>query len=115
MPKNRSTKDLNLSSNEGLNINKNNKTLFKFPIVKNLISKYVKFYTFHVGFKKKRPDLLIAVFNKSVAVSSIYSKTSTPSAPIIWDKKNNRGFCKVLIVNSGNANAHTGKKRHKCN
>ena len=39
-----------------------------------------------------------------------YSKTSTPSSPIIWDKKNNTGFCKSLIVNSGNANAHTGKR-----
>ena len=36
--------------------------------------------------------------------------TSTPSAPIIWDKKNNKGLCKVLIVNAGNANAHTGIK-----
>jgi len=110
MPKNRSTKDLGLSSNKELYINNNNKTLFKFSIVKNLISKYLKFYTFHAGFKKKRQDLLIIIFNKSVAVSAVYSKTSTPSAPIIWDKKNNRGFCKVLIVNSGNANAHTGKK-----
>jgi glutamate N-acetyltransferase/amino-acid N-acetyltransferase len=33
-----------------------------------------------------------------------------PSAPIIWDKKNNEGSCKALIVNSGNANAHTGKE-----
>ena len=33
-----------------------------------------------------------------------------PSAPILWDKKNNKGIVKVLIVNSGNANAHTGKK-----
>ena len=25
-------------------------------------------------------------------------------------RKNNQGFVKALIVNSGNANAHTGKK-----
>ena len=32
------------------------------------------------------------------------------SAPIIWDKANYRGTAKVLVVNSGNANAHTGRK-----
>ena len=41
-------------------------------------------------------------------MANAYSQTSTPSAPIIWDKKNNNSLCKVLIVNSGNANAHTG-------
>ena len=36
--------------------------------------------------------------------------TTTPSAPIIWDKNNNKGLIVgPLIVNSGNANAHTGK------
>ena len=39
----------------------------------------------------------------------VYSKTSTPSAPIIWDKRNNKGKVKALVVNAGNANAHTGK------
>ena len=33
-----------------------------------------------------------------------------PAAPLIWDKKINKGNCKALIVNSGNANAHTGKQ-----
>ena len=33
-----------------------------------------------------------------------------PSAPIIRDKKYNKGLVKAIIVNSGNANAHTGKK-----
>jgi len=108
MVKNRSTKDLSLSSNERLYHTKKNFSIFKFPIIKNLTSTYIKFYTFHAGFKKKREDLLIVVFNSPVPVATVYSKTSTPSAPLIWDKKNNKGFCKVLIVNSGNANAHTG-------
>ena len=29
---------------------------------------------------------------------------------ILGDKKNNKGICKALVVNSGNANAHTGLK-----
>ena len=52
---------------------------------------------------------MVVVFSNLAPVSIVYSKTSTPAAPIIWDKKNNRGYCKILIVNSGNANAHTGE------
>ena len=110
MVKNRSTKDLSLSSNERLYHTKKTFSIFKFPIIKNLTSTHFKFYTFHAGFKKKREDLLIVVFDSSVPVAAAYSKTSTPSAPLIWDKKNNKGFCKILIVNSGNANAHTGMR-----
>jgi len=110
MPNNRSTKDLRLSSNERLFLKENNNSLFKFPFVKNLLPKDLIFYTFHSGFKKKHEDLLLVLFKKPVSVAAVYSKTSTPSAPIIWDKRNNRGLCKLLIINSGNANAHTGKK-----
>ena len=108
MKKNSSTKDLALSSNERIYVKKNIESLFYFPTSSNFTSKNVKFYTFHSGFKKKHEDLLIVVFNLPVSVAAVYSNTSTPSAPIIWDKKNNKGLCRVLIVNAGNANAHTG-------
>lgn len=108
MPKNSSSKEFTLSNNERLNLK--NSPLFKFPEAKKVTSNFVKFYTFHAGFKKKREDLLIAVFNVPVRFSAVYSKTSTPSAPIIWDKNHTKDLCKVLIVNSGNANAHTGDK-----
>ena len=81
---------------------------FRPKIIKDYHPKNLKIYTFNAGFKKKKDDLLIVVFDEVIPVSTVYSKTSMPSAAIIWDKKNNRGFCKVLIVNSGNANAHTG-------
>ena len=58
---------------------------------------------------KKDKDLLLIIFDKIINVCCVYSKTSTPSAPIIWDKKNNKGKVKALVVNAGNANAHTGK------
>ena len=106
----RSTKDLSLSSNERLYLKNNHSFLFKIKKTKNFKSKYLDFYTFHAGFKKKLDDLLIVVFKELTALSAVYSKTSTPSAPIIWDKKNNSGFCKILIINAGNANAHTGSK-----
>ena len=81
---------------------------FRPKNLKDYRPKDLRIYTLKAGFKKKDTDLLIIVFDKVVPVASAYSKTSMPSAPIIWDKKNNHGFCKVLIVNSGNANAHTG-------
>lgn len=75
---------------------------------KDLNPKGFKIFTFHSGFKKKNDDLLFVIFDKALDVACKYSLTSMPSAPIIWDKKNNKGKCKALIVNSGNANAHTG-------
>ena len=99
MTKDSSTKDLALSSNERLFLKKDFNPFFKFPIVKNLFLKNVKFYTFHAGFKTKYDDLLLVKFDKPAPVAAVYSKTSTPSAPIIWDKKNNKGLCKILIVN----------------
>ena len=105
----RSTKDLSLSSNERLYLKDSHSFLFKIKKAKNFKSKYLDFYTFHAGFKKKLDDLLIVFFKELTPLSAVYSKTSTPSAPIIWDKNNNGGFCKLLIINAGNANAHTGK------
>jgi len=104
---NRSTKYLKNKAKERQILKKRN-SFFKFKTFKNFNSKYLEFYTFHSGFKKKHDDLLIVYFKLLVPVAAVYSKTSTPSAPIIWDKKNNNGYCRLLIVNSGNANAHTG-------
>ena len=78
------------------------KSFFKFK------PQHFKIYTFKAGFKKKDKDLLVIIFNKLVPVSALYTKSSTPSAPILWDKKIENNSCKVLIVNSGNANAFTG-------
>ena len=75
---------------------------------KDLSPKGFKIFTFHLGFKKKEDNLLVIVFEKNINVACKYSLTTTPSAPIIWDKKHNKGQCRALIVNSGNANAHTG-------
>ena len=83
-------------------------SLFKPKKFKDFNPKGLKIYTFNAGFKKKDKDLLLIIFDKIVNVCCVYSKTSMPSAPIIWDKKNNKGKAKALVVNAGNANAHTG-------
>ena len=85
-------------------------SLFKPKKIKDFNPKGLKIYTFNAGLKKKDKDLLLIIFDKIINVCCVYSKTSTPSAPIIWDKKNNIGKAKALIVNAGNANAHTGKE-----
>ena len=70
-----------------------------------------KIYTFNAGYKRFSDDLVIICFDKAVAISSVYTQSSTPSAAVIWDKKiSKKNLCKVLIVNSGNANAYTGKE-----
>ncbi len=84
-------------------------SIFKPKKIKDFNPSGLKIFTFNAGFKKKDKDLLLIIFDKIVNVCCVYSKTSTPSAPIIWDKKNNKGKAKALVVNSGNANAHTGK------
>ena len=84
-------------------------SIFKPKKIKDFNPSGLNIYTFNAGFKKKEKDLLLIIFDQIVNVCCVYSKTSTPSAPIIWDKKNNKGKAKALVVNAGNANAHTGK------
>ena len=108
MKKNSSTKELKLSNNERLFLESS--SIFDPKKYDNLLPDGIKVYTFNSGFKKKLDDLLIIVFDKIATSINLYSKTSTPSAPIIWDRKNNRGKIKALIINSGNANAHTGDR-----
>ena len=102
------TKEFKLKSNDRLYLK--SKSPFAPKHYKDLNPSGFKIFTFHSGFKKKNDDLLIIVFEKTISVACKYSLTTTPSAPIMWDKKNNKGRCKALIVNSGNANAHTGAK-----
>ncbi len=83
---------------------------FKPKIFNKYHPKLFNIYTFNAGFKKNRSDLLVIEFNQPVPFAAAYTKSSTPSAPIIWAKKFSDNYCKLLIVNSGNANAHTGKK-----
>ncbi len=84
-------------------------SIFKPKKIKDFNPSGLNIYTFNAGFKKKDKDLLLIIFDKIINVCCVYSKTSTPSAPIIWDKTNNKGKAKALVVNAGNANAHTGK------
>ena len=84
---------------------------FKPRKIKDINTSGFNIYTFNSGYKKFKEDLLVIVFEKPVEFATVFTKSSTPSAPIIWHKKQyKKNPCKILIVNSGNANAYTGNK-----
>src|SRR5258708_20658925 len=48
--------------------------------------------------------------DKGTAVAGVFTQSKCPSAPVEWCRaKLGRGQARALVVNSGNANAFTGK------
>ncbi len=59
---------------------------------------------------KDRTDVLLAVLSPGTQVAGVFTKSKTASAPVDWCKANLKtGSARALVVNSGNANAFTGK------
>jgi len=59
---------------------------------------------------KGRTDVLLAVMDKGTSVAGVFTKSKCPSAPVEWCRaKLKTGQARALVVNSGNANAFTGK------
>src|SRR5581483_8007309 len=57
-----------------------------------------------------RTDVLLALFDKGTAVAGVFTKSKCPSAPVDWCRAQLKGGgARALVVNSGNANAFTGK------
>jgi len=57
-----------------------------------------------------RTDVLLAVFDKGTAAAGVLTRSKCPSAPVEWCRaKLGAGRARALVVNSGNANAFTGK------
>ena len=57
-----------------------------------------------------RTDVLLAVFDHGATVAGVFTTSKCPSAPVDWCRKNlHHGMARALVVNSGNANAFTGK------
>ncbi len=60
---------------------------------------------------RDRTDVLLAVFAEGTAVAGVFTKSKTASAPVEWCKSLlANGRARALVVNSGNANAFTGKE-----
>jgi glutamate N-acetyltransferase/amino-acid N-acetyltransferase len=57
-----------------------------------------------------RTDVLLALFDKGTTVAGVFTRSKCPSAPVEWCRaKLKGGKARALVVNSGNANAFTGK------
>ena len=72
----------------------------------------VRLATAEAGIRYKgRTDVLLASFDAGTTVAGVFTKSRCPSAPVEWCRERlPGGSIRALVVNSGNANAFTGKK-----
>ncbi|MEC8452758.1 MAG: bifunctional glutamate N-acetyltransferase/amino-acid acetyltransferase ArgJ [Pseudomonadota bacterium] len=91
-----------------MNIKKKIKEIknFKEP---DLVGLSVYTFTSNAHYKNRK-DLLLIKFDKPVSQASLYTKSSCPSVPVGWAKNNLKDKIRGLLVNSGNANAFTGRR-----
>jgi glutamate N-acetyltransferase/amino-acid N-acetyltransferase len=71
----------------------------------------VRIATAEAGIRyKDRTDLLYINLAKDTSIAGVLTKSKCPSAAVDWCRKNlPRGTARALVVNSGNANAFTGR------
>ena len=72
----------------------------------------VRFATAAAGIRyKDRTDLMIAVMEPGATAAGVLTRSKTASAPVLACRKHlKKGAARVLVVNSGNANAFTGMR-----
>ncbi|HUO98392.1 MAG TPA: bifunctional glutamate N-acetyltransferase/amino-acid acetyltransferase ArgJ [Rhizomicrobium sp.] len=59
---------------------------------------------------RNRTDVMLAVFAPGTRVAGVFTQSKTASAPVDWCKACLKGgSARALVVNSGNANAFTGR------
>src|SRR5712692_6275155 len=57
-----------------------------------------------------RTDVLLALLDPGTTVAGVFTRSKCPSAPVDWCRARVKGgVARALVVNSGNANAFTGK------
>lgn len=83
------------------------KTFAEMPALRG-----VRMATAAAGIKyKNRTDVLMMVFDQPAAVAGVFTRSKCPSAPVDFCRQNlGGGVARAVVVNSGNANAFTGKK-----
>ncbi|MCO5064855.1 MAG: bifunctional glutamate N-acetyltransferase/amino-acid acetyltransferase ArgJ [Rhizobiaceae bacterium] len=72
----------------------------------------VRIATAEAGIKyRNRTDLLAMVFAPGTEIAGVFTRSRCPSAPVDFCRENlGGGKARILVVNSGNANAFTGRK-----
>ena len=57
-----------------------------------------------------RTDVMLALLDEGTKVAGVFTRSRCPSAPVDWCRANlPGGIARAVLVNSGNANAFTGK------
>ena len=57
-----------------------------------------------------RTDVMLALFELGTTVAGLFTRSKCPSAPVEWCRARIKGgHARALVVNSGNANAFTGR------
>ena len=77
----------------------------------------VRLATAQAGIRyRDRTDVMLAVFEPRTSVAGVFTRSKCPSAPVEWCRAQIKGgHARALVVNSGNANAFTGKSgRQAC-
>ena len=71
----------------------------------------VRFATAAAGIRYAgRTDVLLALFQEATTVAGVFTQSRCPSAPVDWCRAHLKGgHAAALVVNSGNANAFTGR------
>ncbi len=72
----------------------------------------VRFASAEAGIRyKNRRDLMVAVMDAGTVAAGVLTQSKTCSAPVLWCRESLKGgTARILVVNSGNSNAFTGKK-----
>lgn len=72
----------------------------------------VRFASAEAGIKyQNRRDLMVAVMDPGTVAAGVLTQSKTCSAPVLWCRESLKGGrARILVVNSGNSNAFTGKK-----
>jgi glutamate N-acetyltransferase/amino-acid N-acetyltransferase len=72
----------------------------------------VKLATAEAGIKyQNRTDVLLVTVAEDSTVAGVFTRSKAPSAPVDWCRNIlGTGTARALVVNSGNANAFTGKR-----
>jgi glutamate N-acetyltransferase/amino-acid N-acetyltransferase len=88
------------------------KTTPQLPLISG-----VRLATAQAGIRyRDRTDVMLAVFEPQTSVAGVFTRSKCPSAPVEWCRAQLKGHhARALVVNSGNANAFTGKSgRQAC-
>ena len=77
----------------------------------------VRLATAQAGIRyRDRTDVMLALLDPQTSVAGVFTRSKCPSAPVEWCRAQIKGGrARALVVNSGNANAFTGKSgRQAC-